>query len=160
MRIRAWRIVVMTVALPLVAAGTAVMANNDVARSSAGQTQVRSLPNAAPTDLAAADRAKVNVAQDGKVQDSFHFINVIATLTSQGAPVSDVTVTFTTDSSLPGAGVICTDTTNSHGIATCPNNTKVTTDQFTGTPTQFIATFDGSSTMSPATATGLLTTVG
>jgi hypothetical protein len=159
MHINVRRLVILVAALPLVAAGSALLASNDVPQSSLGELQVAATPGTR-TALTLADDATVNVAQAGKVQHEYHFLHVSAILTSGGGPVVGQTVTFTTDTSMSGVGVICTDTTDNTGKASCADDTKVDSGEFSGDPTQAIATFDGTAVLQSATATVPLRTVG
>lgn len=145
----------LVLAVPVALAGTAYLASNVVPVTHAGVSQVTVSISTTLTFVDPDEKAKVDVAQSGKELDSYHFINVAAQLSAaDDSPVAGETITFTTDTSKASAGVICQDTTDADGIARCPNDTKIPTSEFSGTPTKFVATFAGDGALAASTVSG------
>lgn len=152
------RIGVLLLAVPSLLAGSAYLASNDVPVTYAGVVHFDvSIPTRLTVTNDEGNNATVNLAQSAHVQDSYHFAHVAAHLTTaDGSDLGGETVTFTTDTSRSGAGVICQATSDDKGIAKCPNNTKIATTEFSGVPTTFVATFAGDGSLQSSTASGEL----
>jgi uncharacterized membrane protein len=145
------RVIMACLALLLLPVGLAHMAVNAVPTTYVGEAEAAVV---VPTTLTL-DDAKVNVAHDAEYQ----FLNMKATLLSNGTAVRGAMVTFKV------AGVtVCIEETNANGRAICPGNGRFPVDRFEPpavdpTTYPYTATFAGSGPHQPATGSAHLTKV-